>query len=178
MKKHFLIFLLLTIAISTFALPGKWFRDMIKYYREAYNLPCDEELIQNIENAILDASKETGIDPLLITSVIIVETEFRNVIGMHGELGMMQIKPETAEFVANLYKISTPQEGWNRILWDFKLNIKIGSYYLKYLYDKFHNITDAVKHYNGGTYKDQYAQKILAKYNEMLKVASINERNS
>ncbi|ABR31160.1 lytic transglycosylase [Thermosipho melanesiensis] len=177
MKKcYFLFFLIISSLI--FALPGEWFRDFVRDYRSAYDLPTDDELLLKIENAILDASKETGLDPLLITSVIIVESEFRNVIGMYGELGMMQIKPETADFVANYYNLEKPKEGWTRILWDFKLNIKIGSYYLKYLYDKFGSIQKAVKHYNGGIYKEVYAEKILKKYNQMLKVASTYEKNS
>lgn len=178
MKKLIIAFIVVLISISSFALPGKWFREIIEYHREAYGLPTDEDLLVKIENAILDASKETGIDPLLITSIIIVETGFRNVIGMHGELGMMQIKEDTASFVARYYNIPEPTEGWVRILWDFKLNIKIGAYYLKYLYDKFGSINEAIKHYNGGKYKEEYAEKTLEKYREMLKVASLNERNS
>ncbi|MBT1247530.1 MULTISPECIES: transglycosylase SLT domain-containing protein [unclassified Thermosipho (in: thermotogales)] len=178
MKKWIFVFVFLILFSIVYALPGEWFRNFVKEYRRAYGLPTDDELLTKIEDAILDASKETGLDPLLITSVIIVESEFRNVIGLYGELGMMQIKPETADFVANYYNLKKPKEGWTRILWDFKLNIKIGSYYLKYLYDKFGNIQEAVKHYNGGIYKEQYAERILEKYQQMLKVASVYENNS
>jgi len=178
MKKTILIFTLIVLSTSLFAFPGQWFRDMIKKYRTSHGLETYDEMLYDIENTILSVSKETGIDPLLITSIVIVESEFRNVIGLYGELGMMQIKPETAAYVAKIYGINEPEEGWIRILWDYKLNIKIGTYYLKYLYDKFGNIVDAVKNYNGGIYKDIYAERIMQTYQKMLEVAALNEKNT
>lgn len=178
MKKMIFIIVLIAISTSLFAFPGQWFRDMIKDYRSSHGLETYEEMLYEIENTIISVSKETGIDPLLITSIIIVESEFRNVIGLYGELGMMQIKPETAAYVAKIYGIPEPDEGWIRILWDYKLNIKIGGYYIKYLYDRFGNIVEAVKNYNGGIYKDIYAERIMKTYQKMLEVASLNEKNT
>ncbi|MDK2885653.1 MAG: hypothetical protein PWP54_211 [Thermosipho sp. (in: thermotogales)] len=178
MKKFVLTLTILILSTTLLALPGKWFRDLIKDYRASHGLDTYEEMLYEIENTILSVSKETGIDPLLITSVIIVESEFRNVIGLYGELGMMQIKPETAAYVAKIYGFKEPEEGWIRIMWDYKLNIKIGTYYIKYLYDRFGNIVDAIKNYNGGIYKDIYAERILKTYQKMLEVAALNEKNS
>ncbi|SHH16259.1 transglycosylase SLT domain-containing protein [Thermosipho atlanticus] len=178
MKKIILFILILTLSTNLLALPGQWFRDMIKEYRASHGLDTYDEMLYEIEDTIISISKETGIDPLLITSVIIVESEFRNVIGLDGELGMMQIKPETAAFVAKVFKIEKPEEGWIRILWDYKLNIKIGTYYIKYLYNKFGNIVDAIRHYNGGIYKDIYAERIMETYKKMLKVASSYEQQN
>ncbi|MBO8160339.1 MAG: transglycosylase SLT domain-containing protein [Thermosipho sp. (in: Bacteria)] len=176
--KKITIALIILVVLNVFALPGQWFRDMIKELRASHGLETYDQMIYEIEETILSVAKETGLDPLLITSVIIVESEFRNVLGLWGELGMMQIKPETAAFVAKIYGIEQPEEGWIRILWDYKLNIRIGTYYLKYLYDKFGNIADAIKNYNGGIYKEIYAEKILKKYKEMLKVVSSYDKNS
>ncbi|QTA38747.1 transglycosylase SLT domain-containing protein [Thermosipho ferrireducens] len=173
--RYLTLLLVIVMVTVNFALPGQWFRDMVKEYRSAHGLETDEDMLYKIEEAVLEASKNTGLDPLLIISVIVVESEFRNVIGLYGELGMMQIKPQTAAFVAKKYGIKEPEEGWIRIMWDFKLNIKIGTYYLKYLYEKYGSITKAVENYNGGIYKEIYAKRILEKYSSMLKLASTFE---
>ena len=92
-------------------------------------------------------------------------------MGLAGELGMMQIKPSTADFIATTYKLTPPEEGWIRLLWDYKLNIKYGCLYLRYLTDKFNSINLALEYYNGGSARQSYAATILKNYNELLLVA-------
>lgn len=56
----------------------------------------------DLTNTLIEESAREGIDPVLILAVISTESSFRPWIkGTSGELGLMQILPATAEWVAN-----------------------------------------------------------------------------
>ncbi len=145
----------------------EWLREYVSEIRKKYGLETDFKLVQGLKEAIDEAALATGLDPLLIIAVISVESGFRNVLGLAGELGMMQIKPETAEFVARVYSLPRPREGWRELLWNYELNILYGSHYLKYLLDKFGDLRKAVEYYNGGSKKEIYAERIFKVYDEI-----------
>ena len=80
--------------------------------------------------------------------MIYAETKFDPRSSAAGALGLMQIMPQTAEFLAHrsgattftIADLGTPQ-----------VNIAYGSYYLRYLLDEYHgNVTVALAAYNGG----------------------------
>ncbi len=146
----------------------EWLKEYVSNLRLLHGLGTEDRFVLDLKRAIDRASAETGLDPLLIIAVITVETEFRNVIGMAGELGLMQIKPETAEFVAMKFDLPKPKNGnWKILLWDYELNILYGSYYLKYLLDRFKSLRLALEYYNAGTWRKEYAAKILELYNQL-----------
>ncbi len=145
----------------------EWLKEYVTNLRALHGLKTEERYVLDLKRAIDRASAETGLDPLLIVSVITVETEFRNVIGMAGELGLMQIKPETAEFVARVYNLPTPKNGWKVLFWDYELNILYGSYYLKYLLNRYKDLSKALEYYNGSKWKKEYARKIMELYEEL-----------
>jgi len=97
---------------------------------------------------IRQQAAEKHLDPALIAAVIYAETKFDSRSSAAGAQGLMQLMPETAEFLAHrsgattftTADLATPQ-----------VNIAYGSYYLRYLLDEYHgNVTDALAAYNGG----------------------------
>ena len=81
--------------------------------------------------------------------MIYAETKFDPRSSAAGALGLMQVMPQTAEYLARrsgatTFTIAGPR-GRRQV------NIAYGSYYLRYLLDEYHgNVTDALAAYNGG----------------------------
>lgn len=91
---------------------------------------------------------EKRLDPALIAAVIYAETRFEPRTSSAGALGLMQILPETANFIAR-------ESGGTRFtttdLATPRINIAYGSWYLRYLLDRYEdNEVDAVAAYNAG----------------------------
>jgi soluble lytic murein transglycosylase len=90
-------------------------------------------------------SREYDLDPYLVFSVIKVESNFSLCAKSNkGALGLMQILPATAEYIADKLNI----EDYD--LFDSKINIKFGCYYLRYLLDKFNCADLVLCAYNAG----------------------------
>jgi soluble lytic murein transglycosylase len=86
--------------------------------------------------------------PSLVAAVIYAETKFDPRDSAAGAMGLMQVMPQTAAFLAHrsgattfsTSDLDTPQ-----------VNIAYGSYYLRYLLDEYHgSVTLALAAYNGG----------------------------
>src|SRR5438309_619664 len=99
-------------------------------------------------DVIRQQAGEKHIDPALIAAVIYAETKFDPRQSSAGAEGLMQILPQTAEFLAHrsgaitfhVSDLGTPQ-----------VNIAYGSYYIRYLLDEYHGSTMlALAAYNGG----------------------------
>lgn len=99
-------------------------------------------------DVIRQQAAEKHLDPALIAGVIYAETKFDPRSSAAGALGLMQVMPQTALFLAHrsgattftIADLGTPA-----------VNIAYGSYYLRYLLDEYHgNVTDALAAYNGG----------------------------
>ncbi len=81
----------------------------------------------------------------LILAVIKTESNFnQNAVSKKGAIGLMQIMPSTAYFVAEKLEIE------NVNLYNKEQNIQIGTYYLKYLLNEFKNERLAICAYNAG----------------------------
>ncbi len=100
------------------------------------------------EDIIRQQSREKGLDPALVAAVIYAESHFRDATSQAGAKGLMQITPQTAQFIAGrsggtafeIGDLSTPQ-----------VNIAYGTYYLRYLIGRYGgNTTLALAAYNGG----------------------------
>jgi soluble lytic murein transglycosylase len=100
------------------------------------------------EDIIRQQAADKDLDPALIAAVIYEESRFRDQTSHAGAKGLMQITPETARFIARdsggtafvEEDLSTPQ-----------VNISYGSYYLRYLLDRYEGDTEiAVAAYNAG----------------------------
>jgi soluble lytic murein transglycosylase len=100
------------------------------------------------EDIIRQQSAEKGLDPALVAAVIYEESKFRDQTSHAGARGLMQITPDTAEFIARdsggtrfvQEDLATPQ-----------VNISYGTYYLRYLLRQYDgDEVLAVAAYNAG----------------------------
>ena len=100
------------------------------------------------EDAIRRQAHEKELDPSLIAGVIYAESKFSDSTSSAGALGLMQLMPETAHFIAGrsggtaftTEDLSTPD-----------VNIAYGSWYLRYLLDRYDgDEVLALAAYNGG----------------------------
>jgi soluble lytic murein transglycosylase len=114
-------------------------------FRKAVN---DLTLPLAYSDVIREQAVEKHLDPALIAAVIYAETKFDPRPSSAGAQGLMQILPQTAEFLARrsgattftLSDLGTPA-----------VNIAYGSYYLRYLLDHYNGQEMlALAAYNGG----------------------------
>ena len=107
------------------------------YSRNAYPIKHEKE--------ITNISKQYELDTALVFSVIKVESNFNtSAVSKKGAIGLMQIKPDTAKYIADLKGVSEYD------LLDAKTNIDFGCYYLRYLLNKFEVLETALCAYNAG----------------------------
>jgi soluble lytic murein transglycosylase len=100
------------------------------------------------DDIIRQQAADKDLDPALIAAVIYEESRFRDQTSHAGARGLMQITPETADFIADRSggvrfrqeDLATPQ-----------INIAYGSWFLRYLIDHYDgNETLAIAAYNAG----------------------------
>jgi soluble lytic murein transglycosylase len=100
------------------------------------------------DDIIRQQAADKELDPALIAGVIYEESRFRDQTSSAGARGLMQITPETADFIAGhsggrsftQSDLATPQ-----------INIAYGAYFLRYLVDHYDGDEDAaLAAYNAG----------------------------
>jgi soluble lytic murein transglycosylase len=100
------------------------------------------------DDVIRQQASDKGLDAALIAAVIYEESRFRDQTSHAGARGLMQITPETADFIARRSggirfeqsDLATPQ-----------INIAYGAWFLRYLIDHYDgNETPAIAAYNAG----------------------------
>ena len=100
------------------------------------------------EDIIRQQAREKDVPADLIAAVIYQESRFRDQESNAGARGLMQVTPETAEFIERDSGGSTFVAD---DLSDPDINIRYGTYYLRYLLGRFDgNVTAALAAYNGG----------------------------
>ena len=100
------------------------------------------------EGAIHVWSQERVLDPALVASVIRAESRFRpTAVSPRGAVGLMQIMPETGIWLASQVGIEAFSVDDLR---DPEVNIRLGTWYLKYLVDRFGDLEVALQAYNAG----------------------------
>lgn len=90
---------------------------------------------RGIARTVITESAKYNLDPVFVLAVIKTESGFNPLtVGSFGEIGLMQIKPDTAEWIAQKYSIP-----WNgkKTLRNPEANIKIGLAYMNYLRKQF-----------------------------------------
>lgn len=106
-------------------------------YRKVKNsLPAQwKAQSRHVAEAIITESAKYSMDPVFVLAVIKTESKFNpTIIGRHGEIGLMQIKPSTATWIAQKYKIQWDSRS---DLHDPSINIKLGLAYMDYLRNTF-----------------------------------------
>jgi soluble lytic murein transglycosylase len=112
------------------------------------------------EDVIRQQARDKNLDPALIAAVIYRESKFRDVTSEAGAKGLMQILPSTAHFIARTSGGTEFEQG---DLANPQINISYGSWYLRYLLDRYDgNTVAAVAAYNAGHGRvDQWGGKSL-----------------
>lgn len=96
---------------------------------------------------VMQASKAHGVSPALIHAVILAESSYNPYAVSHaGAVGLMQLMPATAEFVAGRMGLEFNKE----MLFDPAYNINLGTYYLARLLRRFNCTQRAIAAYNAG----------------------------
>jgi soluble lytic murein transglycosylase len=100
------------------------------------------------EDIIRQQARDKDLDPAMIAAVIYAESKFRDQTSPTGAKGLMQIQPQTAHYIAaksggtafELRDLGTPQ-----------INIQYGSWYLRYLMQRYDgNEVPVLAAYNAG----------------------------
>ncbi len=98
---------------------------------------------------IFAEARSQGVDPFLVAAVIRVESDFREgAVSPRGARGLMQLIPSTGQWIAEKTGMRgfTPEQ-----LEDPATNIKMGTWYLRYLSDEFEgNMAKTLAAYNAG----------------------------
>jgi soluble lytic murein transglycosylase len=116
--------------------------DFFQRTLEEFTLPLRHEDI------IRQQAAEKSVPPDLIAAVIYSESRFRDQTSKAGARGLMQITPATAKLIE---KLSGGQTFKFEDLSDPDINIRYGTFYLRYLIEKFgNNDIAALAAYNAG----------------------------
>lgn len=130
-----IIFLYILITLAVFAAVSGYFI-IETYYPLKY------------EDIISEYSSAHGLEPEFVCAIIATESKFNpNSKSGKGAVGLMQIMPDTAEWIGGKLGIEDVSE---QGLKDPETNIRIGTWYLKFLTDRYDNTSTAAAAYNAG----------------------------
>ncbi|MCL6444123.1 MAG: lytic transglycosylase domain-containing protein [Alicyclobacillus sp.] len=110
------------------------------------------------QSAIQQAARQSQVDPLLVASVVHVESKYDwQDVSHAGAIGLMQLMPATAQWIAQQIMTEYPHgdgvlvPGRQISLASPEVNIRLGSWYIHYLVAKFNgNTVAAIAAYNAG----------------------------
>ncbi|AZZ37493.1 hypothetical protein CIK05_12045 [Bdellovibrio sp. qaytius] len=152
----------------------KEFATYMKSYLEAANPKLSSE---KFVKAVIAESKQYEYDPIFLMAVIKTESQFNEkAIGTSGEIGLMQIKPDTAAWICKKkgVKWKGPQALKNP-----EYNVKVSALYFKYLKKTLNSKSNRyVNAYNMGITKmartpaedlsaHPYYHKVIKNYTEI-----------
>jgi soluble lytic murein transglycosylase len=133
----------ISVALLAFAGVAAWVVDTEPswYLRARYPLEYD--------HAVRSYAHERGLDPALVAAVIYVESRFSpNVTSSAGAVGLMQVLPETGEFIARR------TGGEDFVVADLRnpdINVRYGTWLLAYLLDQYDgDLRTALAAYHAG----------------------------
>lgn len=94
--------------------------------------------LPQITNELINESKKRDMDPIFVLAIVQTESQFNTYAkGTSGEIGLMQILPQTGEWIARKYQI--PWTSPNS-LYDPITNIKVGIAYFALLRSQFESM--------------------------------------
>jgi soluble lytic murein transglycosylase len=100
------------------------------------------------DDIIRQQAADKDLDPALIAGVIFAESHFRDQTSHAGAKGLMQLMPETADYIAEKSGGTAFEQG---DLATPQVNIAYGSWYLRHLLDKYDGrVGLALAAYNAG----------------------------
>ncbi len=147
-----------------------------------------------ITQSLIDECKKQELDPIFVLAIIQTESKFNSrAKGSHGEIGLMQILPRTAEWISKKYKL--PWKG-NSSLYDPIINIKVGITYFAYLREDFESrahhyvpaynmgpknlrkISRGISNVEPGSspQKTEYSLKVMKNYSQIYQEIANNQK--
>ena len=118
----------------------KNFLQYLQKYISQENVKLNSE---ELSQSLLKASRDFFYDPVFLLAVVKTESQFNPyALGSHGEIGLMQIKPDTAQWICNKRKIKCKGA---KALKDPSYNVLVGAVYFDYLKNSIK--TKATAHY-------------------------------
>ena len=127
------------------------------------------------EKIVEKYSEEYNVPEYIIYSVIKAESSFRSdVVSEAGAVGLMQITPDTFDWLMTYQLRESLASG---LLFDPETNIKYGTYYLRYLYQKFDSWDIAFIAYNAGPNSEWLNNPEYIKDKEILYIPIEETRN-
>jgi len=125
----------LAVSLTSYILMGAWLTRQADLHRQEQQA-IDRQYPLEYRDEIQRISREYNLSPALIASVIRNESSFRpSAESDVGARGLMQIMPETAEWIAHKLKIDNYSF---EQLYTPETNIRFGCWYLNYLSTLFH----------------------------------------
>lgn len=116
----------------------------------------DDLVPEEFRPLLLEVTDQLGVDPRIVASVIMVESHWVvRAQGRDSDLGLMQIIPPTAAWIAKGMQREYP-DLYERLnlaqydLFDARTNITMGTWYLKVLYREYGDWSKALAAYNAG----------------------------
>ncbi len=109
--------------------------DFIKETTQRFLPKAYQHLAKKISKVIIDQADQYEMDPLFLVAVIQNESSFNpKRLGAFGEIGLMQLKPDTAKWLADTCHV--PYKG-AKSLYDPETNIKLGAAFIDKLRTQF-----------------------------------------
>ena len=153
---------------------------------KADNLTDDEK--KELASSLLKHSEDFGHDPFLLLALIDTESSFkRRAMSDHGAMGLMQVRPFVARGLAEEMNLH-PNKAAR--LYDMDMNLKVGSYYLRKMIERYGSLRLALEAYNlGPTTLDNrlengdrigwtFARKVINTRNRFQKIAQMEDVNA
>ena len=96
---------------------------------------------------IVSVSNKSGVEAAMIAAISNVESGYnKDAVSNKGAIGIMQLMPKTAQWVASKNKIEYNEEKLKEPFY----NLKLGSLYLSYLIDEYQDLQVSICAYNAG----------------------------
>jgi dephospho-CoA kinase len=125
----------LALSLTSYLLMRAWLTRQADLHRQEQQA-VDQQYPLEYREEILQASRKYNLSPALVSSVIRNESSFRPTVESSvGARGLMQLMPETAEWIA--HKLKVDNYSFEQ-LYDPETNILFGCWYLNYLSTLFH----------------------------------------
>jgi soluble lytic murein transglycosylase len=160
--------------------------DVIKDFSEGAMAEDEQSALANV---IYEESRRFGYDPLIISAIIIAESDFRpDAQSKVGATGLMQVMPFVGKDLANEVTTKSP-DLWNgdrpmewtgqETLLDPVQNVRLGTLHLSRLILKFRSVREGIRAYNSGptnlveqirTGQDlpkRYVRRVMDQYEEL-----------
>jgi soluble lytic murein transglycosylase-like protein len=137
---------------------------LVKYLSRRFLIAA--EATDRMVGAAYRASRDVGLDPLLLLAVISVESRFNPIAeSVMGARGLMQIIPR-------YHQAKLADLGGEAALWDPESNIRVGALILQEYVYRLGTVEAGLQYYNGAFWDGsaQYAQKVMAERARLMEV--------